>query len=153
MFAATGDGTLLPLYVIYKAKHLYDLWSEGGPAGARFNRSKSGWMDGSCFLDWFESIMIPYFRCFGGRKAIIVDNLSSNLSPAVIDLCKKHDIECVFLPSNSTHLTQALDVAIFRPLKQAWRQVLENWKSRTNKCSGIDKKYFPRLLKETLDML
>ena len=46
MFAATADGTLLPPYVIYKAQHLYDLWTEGGPRGARYNRKANqvGWM-------------------------------------------------------------------------------------------------------------
>ncbi|KAJ8917911.1 hypothetical protein NQ315_002604 [Exocentrus adspersus] len=42
----TADGVLLPPYIIYKAEHLYDSWTERGPKGARYNRTKSGWMDG-----------------------------------------------------------------------------------------------------------
>ena len=49
MFAASADGTLLPTYVIYKAIHLYDTWTEGGPPGTRYNRTPSGWIDGHCF--------------------------------------------------------------------------------------------------------
>ncbi|KAJ4443798.1 hypothetical protein ANN_05578 [Periplaneta americana] len=30
MIAAAADGTVLPPYTVYKAKHLYDTWTEGG---------------------------------------------------------------------------------------------------------------------------
>ena len=36
--------------------HIYDSWCEGGPPGAVFNRSKTGWFDGPSFEDWFEKI-------------------------------------------------------------------------------------------------
>lgn len=52
MFAASGDGTILPPYTVYKSKHLDDSWRIGGPKGARFNRSLSGWFDSMCFDDW-----------------------------------------------------------------------------------------------------
>ena len=44
MFAATGEGTLLTPQVMYRAKHLYDLWSEGDHAGARYYTRKTGWI-------------------------------------------------------------------------------------------------------------
>jgi hypothetical protein len=31
MFAATGDGKLLPPYVVYKSQNLYSSWTVGGP--------------------------------------------------------------------------------------------------------------------------
>lgn len=42
MFAAAADGTVLPPYVVYASIHLYATWTEGGPKGTRYNRSKSG---------------------------------------------------------------------------------------------------------------
>lgn len=32
MFVATGNGTMLPLYVVYKSEHNCDSWAIGGPA-------------------------------------------------------------------------------------------------------------------------
>lgn len=61
MFAASGDGKLLPPYTVYKAVHLYDSWREGGPKNSRYNRTKSGWFDSYCFLDWVESVALPYY--------------------------------------------------------------------------------------------
>nr|XP_047139642.1 uncharacterized protein LOC124815252 [Hydra vulgaris] len=43
MFSGRASGMLLPLYITYKAAHLYDSWTENGPAGTVYNRSKSGW--------------------------------------------------------------------------------------------------------------
>ena len=45
MFASCADGTLLPPCVCYKAAHLYEVWTVGGPPGTRCNRSASGWFE------------------------------------------------------------------------------------------------------------
>lgn len=45
MFSGTAPGVVLPIYVVYKADHLYDSWTLDGPKGTRYNRSKSGWFD------------------------------------------------------------------------------------------------------------
>ncbi|KAJ4426974.1 hypothetical protein ANN_26773 [Periplaneta americana] len=42
MFASTARGIALLRYLVYKADNLYSKWTEGGPAGTRYNRSKSG---------------------------------------------------------------------------------------------------------------
>lgn len=152
MFAATAAGKLLQPYVIYKATNLYDLWCEGGPPGTQYNRTKSGWIDGNTFLDWFQKVVIPYCRRINGKKVVIGDNLSSHLSPEVIRLCEEHDIAFVFLPANSSHLTQPLDVALFAPLKKSWRKVLEKAKSKS-KGNAFDKRYFPKHLKDTIDLM
>ena len=128
MYAAAADGTLLAPYVVYKAVNLYDTWTLGGPKGSRYNRSKSGWFDLQSFSDWFTTTAFPYLKKLPGKKVLIGDNLSSHLSLEVISACEENDISFIFLPPNSTHLCQPLDVSFFRPLKIAWRQILERWK-------------------------
>lgn len=147
MFSAAGDGTLLPLYVVYKAKNLYDSWTQGGPRQCRYNRTKSGWFDAVTFEDWVRTVAVPYCKKLSGKKFLIGDNLSSHISLEAINLCLKHDIHFIFLPSNSTHLTQPLDVAFFAPLKKAWREILGKWKMGPGRnFSAIPKDKFPRLL-------
>lgn len=119
MFAASADGKLLPPYIIYKSAHLYDTWTEGGPPGTRYNRSPSGWIDGQLFLEWYTKIIIPRCRRLNGKKVIIGDNLSSHLSSEILHLSEKHSFDFIFLPQNSTHLTQPLDVAFFRALQRS----------------------------------
>lgn len=60
VMACTASGTLLPPYVIYKAEHLYDTWTERGPKGTRYNRTKSGWLDAKVFEDWLTAIVLAY---------------------------------------------------------------------------------------------
>lgn len=149
MFAAAGDGTILPPYVVYKAQHIYDSWRVGGPPNSRYNRTKSGWFDSFCFQDWVETIAIPHLSKLNGVKVLLGDNLASHLSVDVIKVCQEHNIKFVFLPSNSTHLTQPLDVAFFHPLKQAWRSILLKWKQGPGRSdASLPKDRFPPLLKE-----
>ncbi|KAJ8928324.1 hypothetical protein NQ314_019121 [Rhamnusium bicolor] len=80
MFAATGDGKMLPCYVVYKAKHIYSTWVEGGPKYTRYNATLSGWFDNMTFTDWLKAVVIPYLQRLDGDKVLIGDNLSK-LSP------------------------------------------------------------------------
>jgi len=69
-------------------------------------------------------------------------------------MCSKYNVECVFLPLNSTHLTQLLDDAFFRPLKIAWRKILTIWKYEAgSKESSVPKEKFPKLLNNLLDAI
>lgn len=71
MFSCSASGNLLPLYIVYKADHLWSTWTENGPPRARFNRSKSGWFDGSLFEDWFLHVIVRYFQNLPeGQKAL-----------------------------------------------------------------------------------
>ncbi|XP_049787110.1 uncharacterized protein LOC126190695 [Schistocerca cancellata] len=127
MFCGSASGVVLPVYVYYKAVHLYDSWTEGGPTGFRYNRSKNGSFNGMIFEEWFHSVALPYFRKLDkdSPKVLIGDNLSSHISMKVINECKENNIRFVLLPPNSTHLCQPLDAAYFRPLKRSWRKVLD----------------------------
>ena len=40
-----GEGVRLPPFILYKGKNLYDTWTKGGPAGAAYSVSQSGWME------------------------------------------------------------------------------------------------------------
>lgn len=146
MFAAAADGTILQPYVVYKALHLYNSWTEGY-SQAHYNRTKSGWFDQFCFEDWIKTIAIPYLKKQSGKRILIGDNLSSHLTTEVIKICYENDVHMIFLPANATHLTQPLDVAFFRPMKMAWRKILEEWKvGPGHREASLQKDVFPRLL-------
>lgn len=105
MYAACADGKVLPPYVAHnKATNLNDTWTLGGPKGAQYNRSKSGWFDLQCFSDWFMTIALPYLKKLDGKKIMIGDNLSAHLSMEVRESCEMYNIAFVFLPPNPTHI-------------------------------------------------
>ena len=68
MYAGCADGHLLPPYIVYKATNMYNTWTIGGPTGARYNRSPSGWFDMISFQDWFVKVALPYLKKLPGKK-------------------------------------------------------------------------------------
>lgn len=162
MICGSADGVLLPPYIIYKSDCLWDIWCKNGPKGApccqepccsrgtRYARTKHGWIDAQTFSDWYELTFIPHAKRLPGKKVIIGDNLSSHINISVIKLSNQNDISFVCLPPNATHLCQPLDVAFFRPMKIAWRQIILEWKLTHPKSGSIPKDTFPRLLQLSL---
>ena len=51
--AGSANGVRLPPYILYKGMNLFLRWSNGGPAGAMYGVSCSGWMEANNFLTWF----------------------------------------------------------------------------------------------------
>ncbi|KAJ8938802.1 hypothetical protein NQ314_011338 [Rhamnusium bicolor] len=99
-----------------------------GSKGVHYGRNTSGWFDQPLFEDWFISIALPFLKKRSAPTVIIGDNLCSHLSYRVIELCEENYIKFCFLPQNSAHLTQPLDVSVFDPKKKAWRSALQEWK-------------------------
>lgn len=72
MMCGSADGTMLPPpYVCYKAKEMWTSWATGGPIGARYNTSISGWFEGVTFDDWFKSMVLPRLKREQGTKVLI----------------------------------------------------------------------------------
>lgn len=153
MFAITAGGECLPPYTVYKAEHLYSQWTINGPSNARYNRSKSGWFDHTLFQDWFETVILPWAKNKSGTKVLIGDNLASHINYHIVTLCEANDIRFVFLPPNSSHLTQPLDVCYFGPLKKIWRSTLLQYKIKNPREATINKSHFPELLKNLMHEL
>lgn len=150
MFSASGDGILLPIYVIYKAENLYDSWRTRGPKGTRYGCTKSGWFDQKHFEDWFFMVALPYLQKMPQPRVLIGDNLSSHFSETVLTACTENGVIFTMLPKHSTHLAHPLDVDFFRPLKCKWRLLLQKWRDQENKGT-LSKIYFPPLLKTLID--
>src|SRR5277367_2255118 len=154
MVTAAADGTLLPVYVVYKSGKIWTTWTEGGPEKTVYANTLSGWFDTNCFEDYFFKIALPYFKTLKGKKVMIGDNLSSHLNGAVLEQCEKHGISFVALPPNTTHITQPLDVAFFRPFKVQWRKIIRRFKAnKGRKETGLAKEKFPALLCKLMEKI
>ena len=124
-------------------------WITGGSRDASYNSTPSGWFDSNVFQDWFEKVAVPYFDRIRDRgpKVILGDNVPSHLNPNVIKKAEEKGIKFVFLPPNSTHLLQPLDVAVFRSLKSEWRKALTTWKTNEGRRFPVLPKWaVPQLL-------
>jgi hypothetical protein len=153
MIAGSAGGDILPPYVIYKAKHMYDAWRENGPDGAVYAVSPHGWIDQFLFCDWFKKICVPYLKSKPGKKVVIGDNLHSHFSEEVFRLCAKYETEFVCLPVNSTHKLQPLDVGFFAVMKKWWRRLLNENLAENAEHNALAKNIFPGMLKTLMEKL
>lgn len=165
MVCGSASGVLLPPYIVFRSGSLWESWTNGGPRGApccsnaccnkgsRYNCTSHGWMELNTFKDWFFTSFLPHAKRLQGKKVLIGDNLASHFNIGVIAECEKSDIYFVCLPKNSTHLTQPLDVSFFRPLKEAWRYCLNQWKNKNSRQKSIPKSTFPSLVSECLNRM
>ena len=110
IFTRNAEGDVLPPYVVYISIHLYDQWVKRDPAGARYNKTNSSWLDEETFTDWFFT-MIPKLHRQEEKKVLIGDNLSSCLCQSVIDACSQNNIAFACLFPSATHLSQPFNVA------------------------------------------
>lgn len=62
MFCCSAAGEMLPPMVVYKSTVCapYKSWCQGGPTGATYAASKSGWFDMATFNHWFTEVGYRY---------------------------------------------------------------------------------------------
>lgn len=53
--SGSASGKVLPPYIVYKGKNLYEAWCTDG---ACYSTSEKGWMEGPQFLDWFTKLFL-----------------------------------------------------------------------------------------------
>ena len=123
MLCGSADGTYLCPMVVYRVQNVYGNWIEGGPHGTIYDCTTNGWFDSVTFGKWFFKIFLPNACALNGPVALIGDNLGSHFSKAVVDACLQNNMFITLVP-NSMHLTQPLDVTVFRPAKIHWRNIL-----------------------------
>ena len=122
----SAAGTKLPPFVLYKGKHLYNTWTEGGPAGTCYGVSPSGWMEEANYLKWFEQQYYPAVKGLlqTGPVVLFFDGHFSHMSIDLIKRAHSLGIYLFCLPPNTTHVLQPLDVGVFGPVKTQWQAIL-----------------------------
>ena len=75
MFCGNAAGQLIPPTVVYKLAHVYKGWVEGGPLGASYDCTDSGWFDSATFQKWFYQQFLSLVERLGlsGPIALIGD--------------------------------------------------------------------------------
>ena len=120
---ASAAGDIMPPYIVYSGKNLYQAWTVGGVQGSRYNTSSNGWMETDVYLDWFEHHFIPNLPAV--RPVLLIfDGHASHVGIKVLRLARENRITLLRLPSHSTHHLQPLDVGVYGPAKTEWEKIL-----------------------------
>ena len=114
MAAGNAKGERLPMFVIGKSKNPR-CFKGIKSFPCRYRSQPKSWMCSELFEEWVRELD----RSFGSKKrkiALIVDNCPAH--PAIDGL---KWIEVVFLPPNTTSMTQPMDQGVIRALKAKYR--------------------------------
>ena len=140
----------MPPYILYKAKSdkfVYE-WMKGGPLGAIYNTTPSGWMETDQFHEWLKTFT-HYVRNvlrLSGPIVLFLDGHLSHVSIKVIDHGIEQNVHIVCIPPHSSHVWQPLDVSVYSVVKKCWRVIVRDFNKRTG-CENLSKFHFASLMK------
>ena len=146
LVCGSAAGNLMAPYTVYKGKNLYDNWTKGGPTGAGYGVSSSGWMESANFEAWFQTMFVPAMAKNKKPILLLFDGHNSHITYPTVKSAQENDIILLCLPPHMSHRLQPLDVGFFRPFKILWRDELKSW-ARITKYLSVTKPIFPSLLK------
>lgn len=103
----TGNaaGERLPLFTVYKAKHLYSSWCVGGVEAARYAVSHHGWMERALFKDYFKNLFLPESAKYSVPnfpRILIFDGHASHISLELAKMAEENNVKLLRLPSQLT---------------------------------------------------
>ncbi|XP_072179879.1 uncharacterized protein [Diadema setosum] len=134
LVAASASGNFCPPFVIYPGQRVSRNWKplEGAPESWFYGFSKSGWMNAELFYSWLSNHFYPYLvsQNIHFPVLLLVDGHTSHVDLHVGEFCAEREIILYRLQSHSSHVTQPLDLAVFGPLKKAYKKEETAWKDQ-----------------------
>ena len=133
--AVGGDGKVLaPLVIHSSTAHLmghhsninYEIDND-----AFFTYFKAGYTSPEIALDWFDQIFEPRSRPaqeISQHRILVLDGHSSHVNNIeYIEHAIANNVHLICLPAHTTHILQPLDIGLFSPLGQYYKQELEDF--------------------------
>lgn len=129
MFTFSSSGKACPPMVVYNYQRIPQRVVEGVPDGWGVGRSESGWMTSELFFEYIGNVFHPYLVANGITLPVIyfLDGHRTHLTYQVSKLCTELGIHLIALYPNATRILQPADVAVFRPVKAAWKEAARSW--------------------------
>jgi len=141
----SADRRFLNPLIIWPASTHRSPWTTHETPGWHYVYSKTGYTNTEISLYWIQHVLDPLTKARANHKPriLINDGLGTHESPELMRHCLENRIVLCGLGSHTSHLTQPLDVALFSPLKTAYRGLVGQ---RNNAgIHNIGKSYFTLL--------
>lgn len=147
LFMVRGDGIVIPPMVMYQYERMPYTVSQSVPKHWFTGISGKGWMTSEAFYEYITNCFYPWLKNHNVEFPVIlyVDGHVSHITYPLCQFCKAYIY--IALYPNSTHILQPLDIAVFHPLKCAYKKALEKWRlanhlqrmKKENFCSVLEK--------------
>ena len=124
----SAAGQFLDPLIIWPAKTHRSIWTTHPTPGWHFATSPKGYTDSEISLYWIKNVFDPLTRprAKGRPRVLINDGFATHESVELMTFCFENNILQCRLPSHTSHKLQPCDVAVFGPLKTAYREQVEN---------------------------
>lgn len=129
MFTFSANGKTCPPMIIYGYKRIPEKITLNVPNEWGIAKSDNGWMTSEVFFEYIANIFHPYLIKENIELPVIyfLDGHKTHLTYEVSKLCSQLKIELIALYPNATRILQPADVAVFRPIKLAWKKAVREW--------------------------
>jgi hypothetical protein len=141
----SADGTYLKPMVIWPATTHRSNWTTYDTPGWHYACSESGYTDSKISLEWLVRVFDPQTRerAKGKPRVLICDGFGTHATLEILEHCFANNILLCRLPSHTSHKLQPCDIAVFSPLKVAYRDNVE--RMERGGVNTIGKQHFTAL--------
>ena len=148
---ANADGSAIPPMIIFKNCHPGGKYGDGGPDGALYSFSPSGFMDGDLFKRWLVKLFIPHTHPTPERPVLLIlDGHASHSTIDMIEAAMANNVILLAMAPHTTHMCQPLDVAVFRSFKAELGKIVKDCQLIRSDL-WVSKSGVPRMLKAPFD--
>lgn len=123
----SADGRYLKPMIIWPASTHRANWTTFPTPGWHYAFSDSGYIDSILSLEWLTRVFDPQTRerADGKPRVLICDGFGTHEKLEILEHCFANKITLCRLPSHTSHKLQPCDIAVFAPLKTAYRDNAE----------------------------
>ena len=123
----SADGRCLKPMIIWPATTHRNNWTTYPTPGWLYACSESGFTDSYISLQWLIRVFDPQTKERANKKPrmLIWDGFGTHETLEVMEFCFENNIILCRMPSHTSHKLQPCDIAVFSPLKAAYREQVE----------------------------
>ncbi len=123
----SGDCRYLNPMIIWPASTHRSNWTTFPTPRWQYAYSDSGYTDSKISLEWLKRIFDPETKERANKKprVLICDGFGTHETLEILEFCFENNILLCRLPSHTSYKLQPCDVAVFAPLKAAYRDQVD----------------------------
>ena len=146
--AVSASGFVVPPFFIVKGQRTPTDYLAAAPENSSMAMAKKGMMTEAVFELWVRHFLLRMEKRDEKHWSLLLldGHHSHTMNPEVLKLLYDHRVYVISLPSHTTAALQLLDVAVFGPLKRAFKEFVHEWKE-LNPMDTMDKRHLPNIIR------
>ena len=147
----SASGEVLKPMIIWPAVTHRSNWTTYPTPRWHYSVSDTGYNDSEISFKWLTRVFDPQTKARANQKPrlLICDGFSTHETEDMVKFCFENNILICILPSHTSHKLQPCDVALFAPLKDAYRDQAD--RLERGGTNTIGKEHFTSLYSRARD--